>query len=90
MRAGDRLSSGDADLRIGLPETKLGIMPGFGGLYVCHVCWALTVRWKSLPPVRCRRGSGAENRSGGWRSQSRKLIEGAMAILRQAINGDLD
>ncbi|MGU0161368.1 hypothetical protein ACVXHB_21060 [Escherichia coli] len=31
MRAGDRLSSGDADLRIGLPETKLGIMPGFGG-----------------------------------------------------------
>ena len=21
-------------------------------LYVCHVCWALTVRWKSLPPVK--------------------------------------
>ena len=19
---------------------------------VCHVCWALTVRWKSLPPVK--------------------------------------
>ncbi|XNM62124.1 hypothetical protein ACLK1T_11450 [Escherichia coli] len=31
MRAGDRLSSGDAGSAIGLPETKLGIMPGFGG-----------------------------------------------------------
>lgn len=38
------------DLRIGLPETKLGIMQLLAVLYVCHVCWALTVRWKS-----CRR-----------------------------------
>ncbi|XPE46037.1 hypothetical protein ACNKHO_24635 [Shigella flexneri] len=30
-RTRNPLSSGDADLPIGLPETKLGIMPGFGG-----------------------------------------------------------
>ncbi|SPW42522.1 multifunctional fatty acid oxidation complex subunit alpha [Escherichia coli] len=39
------------DLRIGLPETKLGAScRALAVLYVCHVCWALTVRWKSLPP----------------------------------------
>ena len=40
------------DLRIGLPETKLASCRALAVLYVCHVCWALTVRWKSLPPVK--------------------------------------
>lgn len=43
-----RIASPDA--RIGLPETKLGIMPGFGGPYVCHACSVTTARWKSSPP----------------------------------------
>lgn len=40
------------DLRIGLPETNWASCRALAVLYVCHVCWALTVRWKSLPPVK--------------------------------------
>jgi 3-hydroxyacyl-CoA dehydrogenase/enoyl-CoA hydratase/3-hydroxybutyryl-CoA epimerase/enoyl-CoA isomerase len=38
------------DLRIGLPETKLGIMPGFGGSVRMPRCSAPIARWKLLPP----------------------------------------
>ena len=64
------------DLRIGLPETKLGIMPGFGG------------------SVRLPRLLGADQAlkiglvDGVVAAE--KLRDGALAILRQAMNGDLD
>jgi 3-hydroxyacyl-CoA dehydrogenase/enoyl-CoA hydratase/3-hydroxybutyryl-CoA epimerase/enoyl-CoA isomerase len=54
--AGRRLRCVLADYRLatpdlrGLPETKLGIMPVLAVPSVCRVCWAPTVRWKSLPP----------------------------------------
>ncbi len=33
---------------IGLPETKLGIMPGFGSSVRLRICWARTARWKII------------------------------------------
>ena len=46
------------DLRIGLPETKLGIMPGFGGSVRMPRMLAPTARWRSLPRVK----TSAQNR----------------------------
>lgn len=77
------------DLRIGLPETKLGIMPGFGDLYVCHVLGADS----ALEIIAAGKDVGAEQAQKiglvDGVVKPEKLVEGAIAILRQAINGDL-
>ncbi|QUJ04122.1 hypothetical protein KCP78_20120 [Salmonella enterica subsp. enterica] len=44
-----RLPSGDAEPPYRSAETKLGIMPGFGGsVRLPRVCWARTARWKII------------------------------------------
>ncbi len=40
------------DLRIGLPKPNWASCLALAVLYVCHVCWALTVRWRSVQPVK--------------------------------------
>ncbi|XPE63420.1 enoyl-CoA hydratase-related protein [Shigella flexneri] len=55
MRPGEPIIVCDAGSAIGLPETKLDIMLGFGGSGRRHVRRALTVRWKSSPPVQVAR-----------------------------------
>lgn len=79
------------DLRIGLPETKLGIMPGFGGsVRMPRMLGADS----ALEIIAAGKDVGADQAlkiglvDGVVKAE--KLIEGAMAILRQAINGDLD
>ncbi len=79
------------DLRIGLPETKLGIMPGFGGsVRMPRMLGADS----ALEIIAAGKDVGADQAlkiglvDGVVKAE--KLVEGAMAILRQAINGDLD
>ena len=79
------------DLRIGLPETKLGIMPGFGGsVRMPRMLGADS----ALEIIAAGKDVGAEQAlkiglvDGVVKHE--KLIDGAVAILRQAINGDLD
>ena len=50
------------DLRIGLPETKLGIMPGFGGSVRMPRMLVPTARWKLLPQVKMLAQSRHKNR----------------------------
>ncbi|SUH68561.1 Enoyl-CoA hydratase [Salmonella enterica subsp. enterica serovar Madelia] len=79
------------DLRIGLPETKLGIMPGFGGsVRLPRMLGADS----ALEIIAAGKDVGAEHALkiglvDGVVKQE-KLIEGAIAVLRQAITGDLD
>ncbi len=79
------------DLRIGLPETKLGIMPGFGGsVRMPRMLGADS----ALEIIAAGKDVGADQAlkiglvDGVVKAE--KLVEGAIAILRQAINGDLD
>src|SRR5690606_18706667 len=79
------------DLRIGLPETKLGIMPGFGGsVRMPRMLGADS----ALEIISAGKDVGAEQAQiiglMGGMVKPEKLIEGSLAILRQAINGDLD
>ncbi len=61
------------DLRIGLPETKLGIMPGFGGsVRLPRLLGADSALEIIGCRERCRCRSSAENRPGGWRSCCRQ------------------
>ncbi|MDU7723466.1 MAG: fatty acid oxidation complex subunit alpha FadB [Citrobacter sp.] len=79
------------DLRIGLPETKLGIMPGFGGsVRMPRMLGADS----ALEIIAAGKDVGAEQALkiglvDGVVKQD-KLLDGAIAVLRQAINGDLD
>lgn len=79
------------DLRIGLPETKLGIMPGFGGsVRLPRMLGADS----ALEIIAAGKDVGAEHALkiglvDGVVKQE-KLIEGAIAVLRRAITGDLD
>ncbi len=79
------------DLRIGLPETKLGIMPGFGGSVRMP---RLLGADSALEIIAAGKDVGAEQalKIGlvDGVVEPEKLVEGALAILRQAINGDLD
>ena len=79
------------DLRIGLPETKLGIMPGFGG----------SVRLPRLLGADSALEIIAAGKDVGAREALKlglvdgivageKLRDGALAMLRAAIAGDLD
>lgn len=79
------------DLRIGLPETKLGIMPGFGGsVRLPRMLGADS----ALEIIAAGKDVGAEHAlkiglvDGVVKQET--LIEGAIAVLRQAITGDLD
>ncbi|MBB8558580.1 fatty acid oxidation complex subunit alpha FadB [Escherichia coli] len=79
------------DLRIGLPETKLGIMPGFGGsVRMPRMLGADS----ALEIIAAGKDVGADQAlkiglvDGVVKAE--KLVEGAKAVLRQAINGDLD
>ena len=79
------------DLRIGLPETKLGIMPGFGGsVRMPRMLGADS----ALEIIAAGKDVGAEQAQKiglvDGVVKPEKLVEGALAILRQAINGDLD
>ena len=79
------------DLRIGLPETKLGIMPGFGGsVRMPRMLGADS----ALEIIAAGKDVGAEQAQKiglvDGVVKPEKLVEGAIAILRQAINGDLD
>ncbi len=79
------------DLRIGLPETKLGIMPGFGGsVRMPRMLGADS----ALEIIAAGKDVGAEQAQKiglvDGVVKPEKLVEGAVAILRQAINGDLD
>lgn len=79
------------DLRIGLPETKLGIMPGFGGSVRLP---RLLGADSALEIIAAGKDVGAEQAlkiglvDGVVAAE--KLRDGALAILRQAIQGDLD
>lgn len=59
-------------------------------LYVCHVCSVLIVRWKSLPLKDVGADQALKIGLVDGVVKAEKLVEGAKAILRQAINGDLD
>ncbi|WP_176463148.1 enoyl-CoA hydratase-related protein, partial [Salmonella enterica] len=79
------------DLRIGLPETKLGIMPGFGGsVRLPRMLGADS----ALEIIAAGKDVGAEHAlkiglvDGVVKHE--KFIEGALAVLRQAITGDHD
>ena len=79
------------DLRIGLPETKLGIMPGFGGsVRMPRMLGADS----ALEIIAAGKDVGAEQAQKiglvDGVVKPEKLIEGSLAILHQAINGDLD
>lgn len=79
------------DLRIGLPETKLGIMPGFGGSVRMP---RLLGADSALEIIAAGKDVGAEQAlkvglvDGVVKPE--KLRDGAIAVLRQAIAGDLD
>lgn len=79
------------DLRIGLPETKLGIMPGFGGSVRMP---RLLGADSALEIIAAGKDIGAEQAlkvgliDGVVKPE--KLRDGAIAVLRQAIAGELD
>lgn len=79
------------DLRIGLPETKLGIMPGFGGsvrlprLLGADSALEIIVAGKDVDAQQALKIGLVD----GIVSQD-KLRDGAVAVLRQAINNELD
>lgn len=79
------------DLRIGLPETKLGIMPGFGGsvrlprLLGADSALEIIAAGKDVSADQALKLGLVDGVV-----KPEKLHEGALAILRQAINGDLD
>lgn len=79
------------DLRIGLPETKLGIMPGFGGsvrmprLLGADSALEIIAAGKDVDAEQALKIGLVDGIV-----KPEKLREGAIAILRQAINGDLD
>ncbi|MEX5413047.1 fatty acid oxidation complex subunit alpha FadB [Atlantibacter hermannii] len=79
------------DLRIGLPETKLGIMPGFGGSVRLP---RLLGADSALEIIAAGKDVSAQQAlSVGLVDavvKPEKLVDGALSILRQAINGDLD
>ncbi len=82
---------GSPDARIGLPETKLGIMPGFGGsvrlprLLGADSALEIIAAGKDV--------SATDALKLGLLDAvvpTDKLLEGALRILKQAINGKLD
>ncbi len=79
------------DLRIGLPETKLGIMPGFGGsvrlprLLGADSALEIIAAGKDVSADRALKIGLVDGVV-----KAEKLRDGAIAILRQAISGDLD
>lgn len=79
------------DLRIGLPETKLGIMPGFGGsvrlprLLGADSALEIIAAGKDVDAEQALKIGLVDGIV-----KPEKIREGAVAILRQAINGDLD
>ena len=79
------------DLRIGLPETKLGIMPGFGGSVRLP---RLLGADSALEIIAAGKDVGAQEalKLGLVDAvvKPEKLREGALSVLRQAISGDLD
>ena len=79
------------DLRIGLPETKLGIMPGFGGSVRLP---RLLGADSALEIIAAGKDVSAQQAlSVGLVDavvKPERLVEGALSVLRQAINGDLD
>jgi len=79
------------DLRIGLPETKLGIMPGFGGSVRLP---RLLGADSALEIIAAGKDVGADQAlSIGLVDavvKPEKLVEGALNVLRQAIKGELD
>ncbi|MFP1497012.1 hypothetical protein ACLB1Q_20935 [Escherichia coli] len=66
-----------------------GIMPASGGSVRMPRTPGVYSALEIIAACRCRADQALKIGLVGWRSQSRRLIEGAMAILRQAINGDL-
>jgi 3-hydroxyacyl-CoA dehydrogenase/enoyl-CoA hydratase/3-hydroxybutyryl-CoA epimerase/enoyl-CoA isomerase len=84
-----RLASPDA--RIGLPETKLGIMPGFGGsvrlprLLGADSALEIITAGKDVSATDALKLGLVDGVV-----KTEKLREGALAVLRQAISGDLD
>ena len=79
------------DLRIGLPETKLGIMPGFGGsvrlprLLGADSALEIIAAGKDVSAEQALRVGLVDGIV-----KPEKLIAGALSVLRQAIKGDLD
>ncbi|WP_318375577.1 fatty acid oxidation complex subunit alpha FadB [Enterobacter sp.] len=79
------------ELRIGLPETKLGIMPGFGGsvrmprLLGADSALEIIAAGKDVDAAQALKIGLVDGIV-----KPEKLRDGAVAILRQAINGDLD
>ncbi len=79
------------DLRIGLPETKLGIMPGFGGsvrlprLLGADSALEIIVAGKDVSANEALKLGLIDGIL-----QPEKLQEGALSLLRQAIDGTLD
>ena len=79
------------DLRIGLPETRLGIMPGFGGsvrlprLLGADSALEIIAAGKDVDAQQALKIGLVD----GVVSPE-KLRDGAVAVLRQAINGDLN
>lgn len=79
------------DLRIGLPETKLGIMPGFGGSVRLP---RLLGADSALEMIAAGKDVGAEHalKIGlvDGVVPADKLLASALTVLHQAIDGDLD
>ncbi len=78
------------DLRIGLPETKLGIMRASAVPCVCAPAGAdsaleIVPPGKTSAPIKHRKIGLVDGVVA-----AEKLRDGALAILRQAMNGDLD
>ncbi|WP_165463352.1 fatty acid oxidation complex subunit alpha FadB [Atlantibacter sp.] len=79
------------DLRIGLPETKLGIMPGFGGsvrlprLLGADSALEIIAAGKDVSAEQALRVGLVDGIV-----KPEKLVDGALSVLRQAIKGDLD
>ena len=79
------------DLRIGLPETKLGIMPGFGGsvrlprLLGADSALEIIAAGKDVSAQEALKLGLVDAVV-----KPEKLLDGALSVLRQAINGDLD
>ncbi len=79
------------DLRIGLPETRLGIMPGFGGsvrlprLLGADSALEIIAAGKDVSADQALKIGLVDGIVA-----AEKLRDGALAVLRQAISGDLD